>query len=109
MAKLLRVDRKATMTQATTCYRQEQQKATKDTAPISLERETENTVCSSSNFETGGKLPGLSLNFYCNIQMGRSEFKNLVLSCHGSTVEDASGNIMVWGMFSWETQSSELI
>lgn len=63
------------MTQATTYYRQEQQKTTKDTAPISLERETENTDCSSSNFETGGKLPGLmSLNFYRNIQMGRSEF-----------------------------------
>lgn len=69
------------MTEITTCYRQEQQKTTTDTAPISLEPETESTVCSSSNFETGEKLPGLmSFNFYCDIQLGGSEFKNLVLS-----------------------------
>lgn len=53
MAKLLRVDRKATMTQATTCYRQEQQKTTKDTAPGLGDVFMGNSKISMGSGETG--------------------------------------------------------
>ncbi len=49
----------------------------------------------------------MSLGFCSEIQMVESEFgvkkKSMDPSCLVSTVQAASGGVMVWGIFSWHT------
>ncbi len=125
MGRLVRDNRKATVTQITTRYKicripslnaqhveawSRWATAAEDhTGCRSCQLRTGNGGYNSHRFTKIGKtLPGLmSLDFCCDIQDGRvriwrKEHESMDPSCLVSTVQ-AGGGVMVWGIFSWHT------
>ncbi len=123
MGRLVRDDRKATVTQITTRYNQGIQNTISERTTCRTlkqmgysSRRPHRILLLSAKKGKGGynsqlekTLPGLmSLNFCCDIQMVGSEFaiKNMKAvdpSCLVSTVQVGGGGIMVSGIFSWHT------
>ncbi len=76
MGRLVRDDRKATVTQITTCYNKGMQNTI-----------SECTTCRALK----------------QIRIWRKEHESMDPSCLVSTVQAGGGGVMVWGIFSWHT------
>ncbi len=123
MDRLVRDDRKATVTQITTRYNQGMQNIISErTAHRTLKQMVYSCrrlhrvlLLSAKNrkrrlqFKIGQQKIGktlhgvMSLDFCCDIQMVGSEFGVKNMKAVVSTVQAGGGGVMVWGMFSWHT------
>lgn len=105
--RLILANRKALLTQIITCYNHGMQKSISECTQ-NLEATTPGVKIDQQNTGKCSLKAALSLNFFCNIWIVRSEI-DVNTSCFVSTVEAGDGGVTAREVFSWHTSSPSVL